>query len=163
MKKSIGLFLVFFSFNLLAFDKVTEVLVSGNIIICKKSTQELNGNVVGNYKLKNSFNRFDTSKIKIDEFKLPKIGDKIKITRSENVKMNKFESKFINSDVGEAIVVEQDLSNELRNLITYPGGGIHIENQVAFTESEKDRVRNECIVASPVGSAKFKNLDLVKI
>lgn len=158
----LGLFFILFSFDSFAFDRVSDTLPSGKIIICKNTDQVRIGNVVENYKLKNPSNRFDKTKIKINEFKLPSVGDKIKITRSDNVRKNRFESVFVNSDVGEAVIVEPILTNELRTLITYPGGGIHIENQVAFTDSEIERVKNDCLVASPVNSAKFKNLDIVK-
>ena len=162
MNLFLGLFIVILSFSAVAFDRVTDALPSGKIIICKTEDQVRVGNVVENYKLKNPFNRFDKTKIKINEFKLPSVGDRVKIVRSENIRKSKFESSFVNKDIGEAVIVEPVLTNELRTQITYPGAGIHIEKQIAFTESEIERVKSECIVASPVGSEKFKNLDIVK-
>lgn len=162
MNKIIGLILVASSFNVFSFDHVTDVLPSGKIIICKNSDQERKGEIVENYRLKNSSSRTDKSKVKTGEFKLPAIGDKIKIIRSTIVRKNKLESNFVSSEVGEAVVIEPNLTNELRTQITYPYRGIHEETQVAFTQEEMGRVKNECIVASPVGSAKFQNRDLVK-
>ncbi len=162
MYKIIGLILVASSFNAFSFEHVSDVLPSGKIIICKNSDQERKGDIVENYRLKNSSSRFDKSKVKVDEFKLPAVGDKIKIIRSTIVRKNKLESNFVNTEVGEAVVIEPNLTNELRTQITYPYRAIHQETQVAFTQDEMERVKNECIVASPVGSAKFQNRDLVK-
>ena len=162
MKKIISLFFIFSSLSLFAFDRVTDALPSGKIIICKTEDQVRVGNVVENYKLKNPFNRFDKTKIKINEFKLPAIGENVKIIHTTVVRKNKVESSFVNSEDGEAIVIEPNLTNELRTQITYPFRAIHKETQVAFTQEELERIKNECIVASPVGSAKFHNRDLVK-
>ncbi len=162
MKKVFGLILVMSSFSAIAFDHVSEVLPSGKIIICKNSDQVRKGDIVENYRLKNFSSRFDKTKVKVDEFKLPSIGDKFKIIHSLVARKNKSESSFVNSEDGEAVVIEPNLTNELRTKITYPYRGVHEETQVAFTQEEMERVKNECIVASPVGSAKFHNRDLVK-
>ena len=162
MKKVIGLFIVFSSFNAVAFDHVSDVLPSGKIIICKNSDQVRNGDVVESYKLKNPSSRTDKTKVKINEFKLPAVGEKVKIIHTSVVRKNKSDLSFVNSEDGEAIVIEPNLTNELRTQITYPYRAIHQETQVAFTQEEMERVRNECIVASPIGSAKFHNRDLVK-
>lgn len=162
MKKCFGLFLVILSFGAVAFDHVSEVLPSGKIIICKNLDQVRNGDIVENYRLKNTSSRFDKTKVKVDEFKLPAIGDKMKIIHTSVVRKNKSESNFVNSEDGEAVVIEPNLTNELRTKITYPYRGVHEETQVSFTQEEIERVKNECIVASPIGSAKFHNRDLVK-
>lgn len=162
MYKIIGLILAFSSFNAFSFEHVSDVLPSGKIIICKNSDQERKGDIVENYRLKNPSNRFDKSMVKVSEFKLPAIGDKVKIIRSNLVRKNKIESNFVNTEVGDAVVVEANLNNELRTKITYPFRGIHEEAQVAFTPEEIERVKNDCIVASPVGNAKIQNRDLVK-
>ncbi len=162
MYKIIGLILVASSFNAFSFEHVSDVLPSGKIIICKNLDQERKGDIVENYRLKNFSSKTDKSKVKINEFKLPAVGDKIKIIRSTIVRKNKLESNFVNSEVGEAVIIEPNLTNELRTQITYPYRAIHQETQVAFTQEEMERVKNECIVASPVGSAKFQNRDLVK-
>ncbi len=162
MKKVFGLFIIFSSLSAVAFDHVSEVLPSGKIIICKNSDQVRKGDVVENYRLKNFSSKFDKTKVKVDEFKLPAIGDKVKIIHSTVVRKNRLESSFVNSEDGEAIVIEPNLTNELRTQITYPYRAIHKETQVAFTQDELERVKNECIVASPIGSAKFHNRDLVK-
>jgi hypothetical protein len=162
MYKIIGLILATSSFNVFSFEHVSDVLPSGKIIICKNSDQERKGDIVENYRLKNFSSKTDETKIKVDEFKLPAIGDKIKIIRSTLVRKNKLESNFVNSEVGEAVVIEPNLTNELRTQITYQYRAIHQETQVAFTKEEMERVKNDCIVASPVGSSKFQNRDLVK-
>lgn len=162
MKKIIGLILVASSFNAFSFDHVTDVLPSGKIIICKNSDQERKGEIVENYRLKNSSSRTDKSKVKTGEFKLPAIGDKIKIIRSSIVRKNKLESNVVNSEVGEAVIIEPNLTNELRTQVTFPYRGIPEKIEVAFSQSELERIKNDCIVASPVGSVKFENRDLVK-
>lgn len=162
MYKIFGLILATVSFNAFSFDHVSDVLPSGKIIICKNTDQEKKGDVVENYRLKNFSSKFDKTRIKIDEFKLPAVGDKVKIVRSTLVRKNRLESNFVHTEVGEAVVVEPNLTNELRTKITYPYKAIHQETQVAFTQEEMERVKNDCIVASPVGSAKFQNRDLVK-
>ena len=162
MKKIIGLILVASSFNAFSFEHVSDVLPSGKIIICKNSDQERKGDIVENYRLKNSSSRTDKSKVKIGEFKLPAIGDKIKISRSTVVRRNKLETNVVNSEVGEAVVIEPNLTNELRTQVTFPYRGIPEKIEVAFTQAELERIKNECIVGSPVDSAKFQNRDLVK-
>jgi hypothetical protein len=163
MYKIIGLILVTTSFNAFSFDHVSDVLPSGKIIICKNSDQERKGDIVENYRLKNFSSKMDKSKVQIDEFKLPAIGEKIKIIRSTLIRKNKLESSFVHSEIGEALVIEPNLTNELRTQIKYPFRAIHEETQVAFTQTEVESIKAECIVASPVGSARFQYRDLVKI
>ncbi len=162
MGKLIGLLFFISSLSAVAFDHVSEVLPSGKILICKSANQVRNGNIVENYRLKKSSNRFDKSKEKVSEFSLPLFGGKIKISRSAVIRKNRFESSYVETDIGEAVVIEPDFTNELRNQITYPLRSIHKEIQAAFTQSEIEKVISECIVAAPVGSAKFQSRDSVK-
>ncbi len=162
MKRFIGTLVTLVSLNSVAFDHVSEVLPSGKILICKESDQVRNGESVENFRLKNFSSKFDKSKVKVNEFKLPLVGDKIKIFRITNLRKNKFETVSLNSEVGEAIVIEPNLKDELITKITYPFKGIHEEIQIAFSKAELESAKNDCILALPLNSAKFQNYDLVK-
>ncbi len=161
MRKIIGLMLVVSSFSAYSFDHVSDVLVSGKALVCKGPDQKRSGDKVENFRVDGSSKR-ESALIKTGDFKLPAVGQKVKIVRSQLVRKNKSDSSFVHAEVGEALVADANLMNESRTQVSYPFRGPTETALVALTPAEVERIKIDCIVLAPVGETKIQTHDLVQ-
>lgn len=150
MKKSIlsFSFLVLFSSSAYAFHAVTEILPSGKVLVCKDHGQVKKGNIVEVHARTSPSSRSDKSTAKVREFKLPEIGQKIKlIHRDFHAKGRK--SLAHNEEIGTAVVSDESLEGEERisHSLEKSKYSKRVESVSKISKEEAQKIQNECFVA----------------
>lgn len=151
------------SFYANAFHAVTEVLPSGKVLICKDFNQEVKGNIIETYRLKNPGSKTDKALIKIKEQKLPSVGEKILFSRQELIQKNKLLKEINDIPVGEGEVLDSNLLGELKTVINYRNRAAFLQKKrISINEKEAKKIASECIVVALSNDSKVLEGDLVK-
>ncbi len=157
MKKIImAMVLGFSSTYALAFHRVTEILPSGKMLICKDYGQVKKGNIVEVYTRNSPRSRSDVSTSKTSEFKLPETGQRIKLTHRD------FHSKGRNfvphaEELGTAIVSSESIEGEERisHVKERSRSEKVLEKVSRISNEDAIKIHSECIIVIPEKGLKL--------
>lgn len=140
-----------------AFDSVTEVLPSGKILICKNADQVRSGESVENHKRSDAKSSSDFSMEKASEFKLPKVGQKLKLTHKDFHSKGKH-SVYHTEELGTAIVSGESLEGEERFSYSLDKSrhSRRVETKSKISKDEAMEIAQNCLVAIPENGLKLK-------
>jgi hypothetical protein len=159
MKKKLAMFTLIslMSSNGFAFTSVTEVLPNGKLLICKKSGQVKNGERVENHKRADAKSSSDYSTVKTSDFKLPTVGQKVKLTHKDFHSTGK-KSTYHTQELGTATITDQSLEGEERISYTLDKSrhSRRIKNVVKISKEDAAELQANCLVAIPDNGLKLE-------
>lgn len=153
--------LIFNSSNANAFHKVTEILPSGKLLICKDYNQIRNGSSVATYKRRIPANKKNDQYFDNKEFMaLPKIGQKINLTHKEFHHDGKIFPEYHSVEIGKAVIISASLLGEDRVVATTKKNKNLKENPdfKAITLAESESILKDCLVAETEDNLKLDEL-----
>lgn len=150
---SISLFSISSAF---AFNSVSEILPSGKLLICKTPDQVKKGDVVEVYKRTDPRSSSDYSTAKVSEFKLPAVGQKIKLTHKDFHSKGK-NSAFHAEELGTAVISDVSLEGEERISHTLDKSRYsrRVETKSKLTKDEALEIQKNCLIAVPENGLKI--------
>ena len=125
------------------YHRVTEKLPNGKLLICGHQYQKRSGNKVETY--------IDVAEIperlvKNGEFYLPKAGDKVKLIFSHLESKDKFQDHEKIDKVGEATIVETNLTGAARLVLVSRKNGYETKI-IKISEQESNEIKSNCLIA----------------
>lgn len=142
--------LLFVSMKAHAFHAVTEILPSGEMLICKDYGQVKKGNVVENYVRVAPGSEQNKKTVKKDEFTLPVIGSKVALYHKDFHFKRKTLNEFHEVKIGDATIIEaKSLVGAMRLKKVTSNFKLRPMNvsKNAITEEEAALIDQECVVA----------------
>lgn len=139
-----------------AFNSVSEILPSGKILICKTPGQVRNGDVVEIHKRSDPKSSSDYSTEKTSEFKLPGVGQKIKLTHKDFHSKGK-KTEYHTEEIGVAVISGDSLEGEERiyHTLDRTRHSRRIEKKVKLSKNEALEIQKNCLVAIPENGLKL--------
>lgn len=152
---------IFNSTDANAFHKVTEILPSGKLLICKDYNQIRNGSSVVTYKRRIPANKKNSQDLNNKEFiTLPEIGQKINLTHKEFHQDRKVFPEYHRAEIGKAVIISANLLGEERVVATTKKNKNLKENPdfKAITLAESESILKDCLVAETEDNLKLDEL-----
>lgn len=143
MKKTmlLALGLLVVSSNSYAYDRVSEVLPNGKLLVCLGALEKRTGNKVEVFQ-KSDEKRYDLEKIK--EFSLPEVGATVKLIHDEVHVVEKRPNVKHSIVLGTAKIISTDLAGEIRRLLDEKKASRFVNKEI--TAEEAIDINSKCLV-----------------
>ena len=144
-----------------AFHKVTEILPSGKLLICKDSNQIRNGNSVVVYKKRIPANRKNNQDFNNREtITLPETSQEIVLSHKEFHTDQRIFPKYHSTELGKAVIISASLIGEERavSLLQKNKNGKEKTMLRTITKAESESILKDCLVAETKDNFKLNEL-----
>lgn len=142
--------LLFVSMNVNAFHAVTEILPSGEMLICKDFGQVKKNNIVESHVRVLPMSQHNKRTVKKDEFTLPAVGKKIGLYHRDFHLKRKTLNEFHEVKIGSATIVETKSIvglTRIKKVISPLKSRLMTEEKIEITNDEALTIDQNCIVA----------------
>lgn len=142
--------LLFVSMNASGFHVVTEILPSGEMLICKDFGQVKKNIIVENYVKTAPMSKQDKRIVKKEEVTLPAVGKKIGLYHRDFHLKRKIFNEFHEAKIGSATIVETKSIvglMRIKKVISPLKSRLMIEEKTEITNDEAFGIDQNCIVA----------------
>ena len=147
-----------------AIHKVTEILPSGKLLICKDRNQVRNGNSVVIYNKRFPLNRKNNPDLNSKEFiTLPEIGQEIVLSHKEFHNDKSIFPKYHSVEIGKAVIISASLIGEDRVVPLVQKNKKNKEKTMlrTITQAESESILKDCLVAETKDNFILDELALV--
>ena len=147
-----------------AIHKVTEILPSGKLLICKDRNQVRNGNSVVTYNKRFPLNRKNNPDLISNEFiTLPEIGQEIVLSHKEFHIDKSILPQYHSVEIGKAVIISASLIGEDRVVPLVQKNKNNEEKTmlITITQAESESILKDCLVAETKDNFILDELALV--
>lgn len=155
--------LSFLPMKTFAFHNVTEILSDNTLLVCRDADQVRNGDKIEEYAERISGSKRHNDLVKVKEFDLPKVGQKVELVHNE-FGLNEKRPRIIRGEkIGVGTITLLNLEGKSRKTIEIGDSKSSriIEKNKEISKSDALEIQKNCIGVIPDAGVRIKEVSSI--